>query len=683
MSFFAWRFLWRAPVRYALFWAVVGAVAWGLAFVTPYSDWPLVADTIAAAIRGNLEGIARQDFAFGLASGIFQIAGALAAAFLLCHVILVRLALLSARMRVGRAEDEPGFAAGFDTISDLLKRNGLVGHAWREFSETIVRQDNAIHITMRPQAFINTAEARDHLFGLKMMPAIPGFFVGLGLLLTFIGLVIALNKAAGTVTASEADQMVGSLNQLLEAATFKFSTSIAGLGASLALSIIFRAYQIWIERGFSLLCRAIDDRTTFHPGPQVTLESRNILAEQRDQLKEINSDRFFTKLGESFGTSVEAAVTNAIAPMTDRLDGAMREFQTTSQGGVEKMLQGFLQRLQAGAGVELGQIAQTLDGTRRALEGVQANLSGSGADFQRRMTEASEALTRVVEEASQKLGGSASGVAGAVESAMAGVAEKLEAQMAGFGTALSGLQDAVAEQTEEGARRSREAGEAAAAASRRTAEEVAGLASTVSRETLDALKSGVGEVVESLRRDITGLSETLARVNASFGDHTRQIETVTTRSRETADAFGRVAGDVRSASVPLLAQGERISGATDRMAASVSASVAALSGLQQAASSTAEELSRHLAQIASVWDQYEQRFKSVDEDLGRAAERFHEEVGRHQEMITKFVEGIDRHTGQILTKLNSGVASLDDNVGELNETLDDFLKRFGRAEAAE
>jgi chromosome segregation ATPase len=119
------------------------------------------------------------------------------------------------------------------------------------------------------------------------------------------------------------------------------------------------------------------------------------------------------------------------------------------------------------------------------------------------------------------------------------------------------------------------------------------------------------------------------------------------------------------------------------MAASVSSSVAALSSLQEAATSIAGQLSRHLDQISSVWEQYEQRFKGVDEDLGRAAERFHHEVERHQAAIASFVAKIDEHTAAILAKLNTHVSSLDESVGTLAEALDDFRTSFNRVQAAE
>jgi hypothetical protein len=140
----------------------------------------------------------------------------------------------------------------------LLARNALVGHGWRQFSAAVIREDNVVRYTVRPQTYINLADARGELFGLKMMSSIPGYFVGLGLLLTFIGLVLALNRAAGSTAAGSAEAMTSSLNELLAAATFKFSTSIAGLDASLGLALTFRTYQIWIEGAFEGLARSIE-----------------------------------------------------------------------------------------------------------------------------------------------------------------------------------------------------------------------------------------------------------------------------------------------------------------------------------------------------------------------------------------------------------------------------------------
>ena len=82
-----------------------------------------------------------------------------------------------------------------------------------------------------------------------------------------------------------------------------------------------------------------------------------------------------------------------------------------------------------------------------------------------------------------------------------------------------------------------------------------------------------------------------------------------------------------------------------------------------------------------IWEQYESRFKSVDEDFGKAADRFHEEVSRHQEAMRDFVTNIDAHTSNILGKVNSAVTALSESIETLNETFDEKLGSLTRTTA--
>ncbi|MDR3468139.1 MAG: anti-phage ZorAB system protein ZorA [Xanthobacteraceae bacterium] len=645
----------------ALFWGSFTATLVALAKVAPSSDWNHVLDVLHEVSSGNIEHVAERSFAFALSSGIGQIAVALAVAFLASHVLLLRATLRGVRGFLGRQGDLAGFAQAFDRISGRLERNAVVGHGWRQFSATLIREDNVVRYTVRPQTYINLADARGQLFGLKMMSSIPGYFVGLGLLLTFIGLVLALNRAAGSTAAGSAEAMTASLNELLAAATFKFSTSIAGLGASLGLSLTFRAYQIWIEGAFEGLARSIEQRMIFSPPQRTAEESRQILAAQRDQLKEINSERFFARLGETVAPALGNAITAAVGPLSDRLERTTEELARTSRTGADSLVQSFVERLDQGASREMKEIVGTLKSLRDSLDRTQLNLSGSGQDFSSKLTEAAEAIGTVLAKASENLSGSAADVAKSVQAGLAQVIQGLEAQSTGFGNTLAELQKRLADQVEESTRRSVTAGEEAAA----------------------AVHAGIDEVVAVLRRDIAALSDTLRSVASALSGQTTQIETISNRSRDTADAFSRMATDVRAASQPLLTHSARVADSTERMSASIADSVEALSTTQEAADKVAEKLSAHVDQIARVWEQYEARFKSVDEDLGKAADRFHDEVSRHQEAMREFVKQIDDHTGAILGKINSAVGNLSESVETLHETLDSFLQAMTTREPAE
>jgi hypothetical protein len=686
---FAANAVWSAAVRIPLFWLLVAGAVIALARVMPYSDWRLMASAIGQDPERLPDLVTSQDFAFALASAIVQVGLALGFAFFVAHVVLIGAALRSARWSLGRRGHER-FAANFDRVTERLRRHALIGHAWGAFEETLVRSDGVVRNTVRPQSFINLAHARERLFGLKMMNAIPGFFVGLGLLLTFIGLVLALHRAAGSTGAGSADAMTKSLSDLLHAATFKFATSIAGLGASLALSLLFRVYQIWIEGAFDRFGRALEARMRYQPPQRIAAESLELLAAQRDQLKEINSEAFFARLGDSVAPRLQTAFAEAISPISSGLDRTVEELRQTSQTGVTDLVQNFVDRLDQGAGREMGQVVDTLASLKEGLEGIRTSLAGSGQDVSDKLAEAAENLSRAVARAGAALDDSATGVAGKVEHAMEQLAGRLEAQTAAFGTEMAALQRAVAAQMEESGRVARQAGEDAAAAGRRTVAEAAAATQQATRTALEGMQTAVSEVTENLGARIASLSEALHAVEGAFRAQTQHMDTVSARSRETADAFGRVAGDVRSATQPMLAQSERVAHAADRMATSVAGSVDQLSAAQQAASGIAHELSTHMERIGQVWDEigrawdrYETRFTQVDEEFGRAADRFREEVSRHQDAMRTFVQDLDRHTESILSRISSTVSDLDASVQELNDTLAPFVQRMKRSEAAE
>jgi hypothetical protein len=416
LSLFGLPLLWRGWFRVALFWGSFAATLIVLARSAPHSEWSHVFAVLREVGNGDIEHVSERSFAFALSSGIGQIAVALAVAFLASHVLLLQMTLRGAKGLLGRRGDLAGFAQAFDAISGRLERNAVVGHGWRQFTATVIREDHVIRYTVRPQTYINLADARGELFGLKMMGSIPRYFVGLGLL----GLVLALNRAAGSTAAGSAEAMTSSLNELLAAVTFKFSTSIAGLGASLGLALAFRTYQIWIEGAFEGFSRALEQRMIFSAPQRIAEDSRQILAAQRDQLKEINSERFFARLGESVAPALGNAITQAVGPLSDRLERTTEELARTSRAGADSLVQNFVDRLDQGASREMQEIVGTLKSVRDALDRTQLNLSGTGQDFSSKLTQAADAIGRVLADASKSLSGSAGDVATSVNTGSLG-----------------------------------------------------------------------------------------------------------------------------------------------------------------------------------------------------------------------------------------------------------------------
>ena len=140
---------------------------------------------------------------------------------------------------LGVIESAPGpsaFRDRFPSLTEALAANPVIGDSWRAFAQTLVpvpRPDGALGATRRPEHYFDERILARAGVNMRLYSAVPNYLVGLGLLFTFVGLVAALYFASAGVAAANVQEAQGALRDLLAAATFKFATSIAGLGASI------------------------------------------------------------------------------------------------------------------------------------------------------------------------------------------------------------------------------------------------------------------------------------------------------------------------------------------------------------------------------------------------------------------------------------------------------------------
>ncbi|MFT3937637.1 anti-phage ZorAB system protein ZorA [Rhodopseudomonas sp.] len=716
MRLFSSGFLWSVPVRLFVFWGLVSAAVYGIALVFPAVDLFLVIGTIADAARtGEFHQLSSPTFVFALASLIGSCAFGLLIAFFVTHVILISLAISDASRWIRNARDPAMFAEKFDAIDQRLVKHPLLGPAWRVFDQTMVRTAGAkiVQTTVRPGSLLNFGAARERLAGLKLMGSIPGYFVGVGLLLTFIGLVLALEQASAAVSSNDAGGMQVATRQLLQVATFKFMTSIAGLGSSIVLSIFFRLYTVWIEAAFDRFNHQIEQRVRFVSSQSIAWEMNESLAAQLTELKQINSAEFFSRMGEKISPQIQSALSTAMAPVAASIDDAMARLASSSQSGVSDLVKEFSRTVQDGAGEELRELTKTLQAMQVTLAETQGGIGRSGEDFGRRMTEAAENLSRLVSDAGgrmdesseqsrhalmdivgalretferanqrvdEQLGQAASGASGKIEEAMTRVMGKLESQVEGFRGSLESYHSDI----------SKRASEASAIVGSAQAGAVNAVAAA-SSEAAKALRDGLAEAMQSIRTELEAFAAAVRNVELGMSSQVSALRDATDQTRLAADAFGATAQEVRSASAPLLQSGERIglasqsltaavSGASDRISASVvdasstladsvKQSVASFEAGQRSAIEFSDAMGAHIGQLSAVWTQYSERFERVDDQLGAAIDDLAEAVGNQGNQLVEYVSKVDEGFGRAISLLNPLLGELAGNTEDLGESV--------------
>lgn len=725
MRLFSSRVLWNGWLRFVLFWGIVSTVVYASSLAFPVLDFDLIQKTIGVAFSTwHVEGLSSQDFAFALTCMIFAVAFGLIAAYLAMHVGLISLAISDATGRIKRARNPAQFSDDFDAISQRLAKHPLIGSSWCVFEQTLVRIPGAkiINATVRPGSLLNFSAAREQLAGLKMIGSIPGYFVGVGLLLTFIGLILALQQASAAVSSSDADGMQMATRQLLQVATFKFATSIAGLASSIVLSILFRFYIVLIEAAFDQLNSQIEQRVRIVSSQSIAWDMNEALNAQLTELKQINSADFFARMGEKISPQIQSALSNAMSPVTTSIDNAMARLSDSSQSGVSDLMKEFSKTLQGGAGEELRELTKTLQTMQGAMVEAQSGIGRTGEDFGRRMTEAAENLNRLVadaggrmnesseqsrkalmdvvgalretfERANQKvdeqLGQAASGASGRMEEAMARVMAKLEGQVENFRGGLDAYHQDM----------SKRLSETNAIVGSAQADAVSAVAAA-SSEAAKALREGLADALQSIRDELEAFSSTIRNVELGMASQVTALKDATQQTRLAADAFGVTAQDVRSASAPLLQSGERIAGASQsltsavsgagerisvvvaessaKLADSVARSVQSFEAGQRSAAEFATALRAHIDQLSSVWTGYSEKFERVDEDLGRAIGDLSEAVTKQGEQLVHYSSKVDEGCATAISRLRAVLESLESNTDELGESVSE-LKNALRA----
>ena len=281
-----------------------------------------------------------------------------------CRVLDERIAFLKGCHSPGDFYDK------IDQFDLLMMKNSFLAHGWSEFIETCLftRRDGKVNveISIRPGVFINLDDAEHSGLRLRWLQHLPGIFVGLGLLLTFIGLVAALYFSSAAISLvvdgagdlSPADQTKAiqrALAQLLNTATFKFLTSIAGLGCSIVLGFFQRRWTDILEQKFQGLCRELERCTAIITPEQLANRQHHELCTQTEVLKGLPA-----LFAPEFARALESALETALAPMVNKLDETSRTIAAARQEPLHAMAEEFSATVAASAGREIKAVAETL-----------------------------------------------------------------------------------------------------------------------------------------------------------------------------------------------------------------------------------------------------------------------------------------------------------------------------------
>ena len=522
------------------------------------------------------------------------------------------------RRLVGAARTPSALRENFARIDAALSAS-IFGASWTEYRACLKQEEAGILYLRHPAEYLGLHAISNTSFPARFFAAAHGYFIGIGLLLTFIGLVAALKFAAAGVASSDIAVAKQALNSLLSAASFKFMTSIAGLGCSLVLSIGARTVTYAIENAASGLARDLEAGMS-----PIFVEglAYDQLAVTRQQLARLET------------------LAALPAPLVAAVEEVRNEIRAVDHEALSRTLREFGQEMRGSAGSEIKQLAAKLAEIGDAIGRTQLHIGNSGQAFAEQTGLAAAQLLNAATQMREGMDGRINAVGDRIE-ALAEALARNEARLAATATrAAQGMADSVRGAGDEIALRMVESTRGLAATSDGLAQRVGTMLGG-----LDKINRSLGTQVDSMQRVVASLDGAKQALDASAASWMQSSAPVVAA----VDASGRVAGELRQVA-------ERIAAAQREM-----------TDMAKAVTVTSER-------AALVWDSYRSRFETVDEDLKLVFEHLQDGTRSFSKEVMTFVGGLDAN-------LASGLQSLSVGTEELREVAETLLASVARKAA--
>ncbi len=609
--------------------------------------------------------------------------------------------------KVGEIDRQSFAEGGYEEVSAWV-HDGLKGRshhveslreAWEEFGETLFIDDRhgapVRRNTVRPAEFFNL---EDLGYGPGFYRILPGVFVSLGLALTFLGLIGALQEmsAGGEINT---DVMLA----LLGIASAKFIMSLTGLACTILFTIALRVLVSWVDRRLHALVRNLERRLDFVSLESLALEQlkvqREALEASRALAMEIAAE-LDRPLRKDLPQAISASINDNMRPILDQISrqgtASMSAMADDLSRQVTEGMGGALNDASARmaeAGERIAQLADRMDGSSGRMG---AEMESAVA----RVAEAVDALRGAMSDTARETGG-----------AFAQGAEQL---LAAMNTTLEGIRD----NTGESARAMSAAADEMTRAARTMKEEMEGAAragSEAARGRMEATGAEVGEAISQAGASLAGTYEAaagrIAELSRSLSERTGQdllaplkeiegqlrgmVTTLEDGSRRmqgfasavgegaqagaaAADSFRNASGELVAAATPIRGAGERFEGAARSLEASVASAATTVTRSSAEVAKSAERtletasavLGDEQRSIASVVASIESlvgamkgqgdRIDDIDQKLGHAFDVYASSTERSMQSIRSSVTEMTEELNGALGALRAIVDSLQD-----------------------
>ena len=555
--------------------------------------------------------------------------------------------------------DKSGFAESVDTISDaLIENKGAireVKHAWEEYRETLVIEDTTVRNTVRPNFFFN---AHDLGFRHNMWRHVPGIFVSIGLLLTFLGIIAAIH--ALKTFDDEA------MRNFLDAAKSKFLMSVSALAASIVFRFVYGGFSTHLEKCIHSLCAAIESRVLFHTPEQIAVDQLQEVRAQKALLQTLGND-LGAQIGNKIGDAVSTTLTRDLKPVLDKVGNAAG----TEVGGLVTQIGDALTAKLNESLDEMSRTLSTINGTLKnvteRLDDVAERLKNSGGSIAEELSKGIEKLNTMFETMRET-----------TRRQLKDDQEAREKDLQVSQQAISELLGSIEHNTRDNS-----------ANLTRAAEEIAAAATSMGNQ-LDnkgqEIMNNAGEALTQIESKVTG------RVITAGGNIAKELETISgsfidkiaamQRALKTSliDPIGKMASHLQQSNNALRGHATTLEQANKAHEEATKRITESTESLADVSRPLADSIARTERINAAIGDAVRNSLKTMDGScaiVDRSMTAIHSSMTAIHSSIEKFkrivdrADGLDERLGAAFDEIEKGLRESQDQILKLSEEVTD------------
>lgn len=344
-----------------------------------------------------------------------------------------------------------------------MLKDKRVAALWQEFDDSLVASSDHKQLfnTLDADHFFNARTLAAGLTGSRLLGALPGLLVGVGVLATFIGLTIGLANLKMD-SAAGVDQLRNGISVMIQGAAVAFLASVWGVFYSLVLNLIEKLVERGALKKVQDLQHQIDSLYPLIPAEQSLVHIAEHSRESKEALQELH-ERIGDRLQESLAGMNEAmqqaltdALNNIMGPAIQTLVSTTSQQSTQA---LEHLVSNFTNGLTS-AGREQGQLMQQAAAeVNTAMSGMtgqlnqlfqslndqqlrqQAASQQQSSDFQERLDKAAIVSDQRQQHLESRFGEMMNGLTGQLDAQIGSAHRRDEERQQLFERTLSGLGD--------------------------------------------------------------------------------------------------------------------------------------------------------------------------------------------------------------------------------------------------